>query len=220
MKTPLVIGIAGGSGAGKHRVIQEYLLPALRGKALIIEHDWYYHELPILYAAQGVTEREDINYDQPEAYENGALAVHLDALTRCEQAEIHPYRKGIGMRAETSVLLEPQDVIIVDGMMLFAVPQLVTRMDMRVFVEADDDVRLRRRIERDLPFSSEEESRLRFVRDVSPAHSKYVEPSRIHAHFILQNTREGKPPIGFDAFLGELLQTILDLGHPTHHPLV
>ncbi len=201
MRTLLVVGVSGGSGAGKHVVIHDYLLPALGDAARVIEHDWYYYEFEDLYRVQGVSCRADINYDRPDAYENSLLVEHLKRLTSGQPVQIHRYRKGVGLREDEPITIEPRDVIILDGMMLFAVPELVRLIELRAYVHAGDDVRLRRRVKRDIDFSTVDESVIRFQRDVLPAHRRYVEPSAAHAGYILVNSRDGEAPEGIDELL-------------------
>ncbi len=196
MRTLLIVGVSGGSGAGKHLVIHDYLVPALGHSARVIEHDWYYREFEDLYRMQGVSSRADINYDRPDAYENELLVHHLKRLVAGETVEIHRYRKGVGLREIEPVRIEPQEVIILDGMMLFAVPELVRQVHLRAYVHASDQVRLQRRVRRDIAFSTVDESVIRFQRDVLPAHRRYVEPSAVHAGYILVNSRDGCAPEG------------------------
>ena len=201
MRTLLIVGVSGGSGAGKHVVIHDYLLPALGDAARVIEHDWYYYEFEDLYRVQGVSSRADINYDRPDAYENSLLIQHLERLTAGQPVKIHRYRKGVGLREDDPIVVEPRDVIILDGMMLFAVPQLVRQIQLRAYVHAGDQVRLRRRVRRDIAFSTVDESVIRFQRDVLPAHRRYVEPSAAHASYILLNSRDGEAPEGIEELL-------------------
>lgn len=201
MHARLVVGVCGGSGAGKRRIIDQYLVPALAGAGLILEHDWYYHELPTLFVQQNVTERDDINYDIPDAYENALLIRDIQALRQGRSIDVRRYQKGVGMREEVPMRLAPHEVIIVDGMMVLAVPELAAQMDIKAFVHADPEVRLRRRVARDLYFSSEEESLLRFERDVLPAHIRYVEPSRAIADFVLDNSQDDTPAVGTAQFV-------------------
>jgi uridine kinase len=210
MRTRLIVGVSGGSGSGKHRVIHHHLLPALGGTPLILEHDWYYHEVDYLTRAQGVSSRLEINYDQPDAYENLLLVKHLRDLQAGRSIQVYPYQKANGMRRAEPMWLEPRDVVIVDGMMILAVPELVSMLEIRAYVQADDDLRLARRIARDLSFCSAEESELRFRRDVLPAHRRYVEPSRTQAHFVVMNARDGHAPDGIDAFVSAVLRALAE----------
>lgn len=207
MRTQLIVGVSGGSGAGKHLVIHKHLVPALGGCARVIEHDWYYYEFEHLYAVQGVTSRADINYDRPDAYENSLLVRDLDALCAGRAVKIHRYQKGIGLRATEPYLLEPAEVVILDGMMLFAVPEVVSRIHIGAYVHADDQIRLNRRIKRDLGFSTVDESVIRFQRDVLPAHRRYIEPSAAFARYILTNSRDGDRPDGIGEFVERVLKT-------------
>ncbi|MFM7201310.1 MAG: uridine kinase [Myxococcota bacterium] len=201
----LVVGVSGGSGAGKRRIIDDYLMPVLQDRALILEHDWYYRELPDLMAVQGVTSQLQINYDHPDAYDNALLIRDIRALRAGLTIDVYPYQKGVGMRSSHPVIIEPRPVVIVDGMMVLAVPELAAELDLKAFVYASDEVRLRRRVARDLSFASEEESQLRFTRDVLPAHHQFVEPARATADFILDNGLDGEDASGVAPFLSDIL---------------
>ncbi len=201
MRTRLIVGVSGGSGAGKHLVIHDYLLPALGDSARVIEHDWYYYEFEHLYRMQGVHSRADINYDRPDAYENSLLIEHLKRLSAGEAVDIHRYQKGVGLREIEPLRVEPREVIILDGMMLYAVPELVAQVQLRAYVHAGDQVRLRRRVRRDMAFSTVDESVIRFQRDVLPAHRRYVEPSAAHASYIVLNSRDGCAPEGIEELI-------------------
>lgn len=208
MKTVLTVGVSGGSGAGKHVLIRDHLLPALGSRALLIEHDWYYYELEPLFKAQGVSSREDINYDIPQAYENALLVEHIRALKAGNTVTVHPYVKGSGMRDSDPIVLEPREVVVVDGMMIYAVPELVAELDLKAYVDASDALRLERRVKRDMSFSTVEESLLRFERDVLPSHRRFVEPYRATADFVLKNETDGANPDGVERFIAEVLSRL------------
>lgn len=202
----LIVGVSGGSGAGKRRIIDHYLMPALGERALILEHDWYYRELPDLMAVQGVTSQLQINYDHPDAYNNALLIQDIRALRAGRTIDVYPYQKGVGMRSAQAMVLEPRPVVIVDGMMVLAVPELAAELDLKAYVDASEQVRIRRRVARDLFFASEEESRLRFTRDVLPAHYQFVEPARATADFVIDNTRDDEEALGAAAFVSAILE--------------
>lgn len=208
MKARLVVGVSGGSGAGKCRIIDQFLIPALGGAGLILEHDWYYYDWQTLSKKQGVPELKNINFDRPDAYENSLLARDIQSLREGRAIDVYRYQKGLCERAEMPIRLAPHEVIIVDGMMVLSVPELVEQLDIKAYVHADDQVRLDRRIARDRYFSSEEESRLRFERDVMPAHRQFVEPSRQVADFVLDNSKDNVPAEGVEAFVSAILSRL------------
>lgn len=208
MQARIIVGVCGGSGAGKGHVIHDHLLPALGSAGLVLEHDWYYHEYGTLLGLQGVKSRAEINYDIPQAYENGLLIEHLRALKRGESIHIHKYQKGASVRSPHALHLEPREVVVVDGMMILSVPELVAELDVRGFVEATEPVRLHRRIRRDLAFASEEESRLRFDRDVMPAHRRFVGPSIQLATFVIQNEIDGAAAKGMHEFISAVIRKL------------
>lgn len=208
MKARLVVGVSGGSGAGKCRIIDQYLIPALNGSGLILEHDWYYYDWHTLSQNQGVPELKNINFDRPDAYENSLLARDIQALREGRAIDVYRYQKGVCEREAVPLRLAPHEVIIVDGMMVLSVPELVAQLDIRAYVDATDEVRLARRIARDRYFSSEAESRLRFERDVMPAHRTFVEPSRKTADFVLDNSRDNEPAEGVEAFVSAVLSRL------------
>ncbi len=208
MSTRIIIGVAGGSGAGKHRVIHHHIIPDLPYRPTVIEQDWYYHELDVLLHRQGVRSRDEVNYDCPEAYEVELLVEHLEALRRGEVREVRPYSKATGYRDLPPRRIEAREIVIVDGMMVLALPELADLFDLSVFVHADDEIRLRRRVQRDLGFADAEANEKRFMRDVLPAHRRYVDPSRKRADFILDNNVNGEAPGGLDAFLKALFSKL------------
>lgn len=174
----------------------------------MLEHDWYYHEHSSLLRMQGVKARAEINYDIPQAYENALLIDHLRALKRGEAISVHRYQKGSGVRSPQALQLEPREVVVVDGMMILSVPELVQELDVRGYIEATEPVRLTRRIRRDLSFSTEEESRLRFERDVMPAHRRFVGPSIQLAHFVIHNEIDGAAATGMHEFISAVIRKL------------
>lgn len=211
MRAKLILGICGGSGAGKHRVIHHHLMPLFKNDAVILEHDWYYHELDYLFKHQNVSNRDDINYDRPDAYENDLLVDDITKLRNGEDIRVYPYIKGIGLRQKEPLLISPKPIVIVDGMFVFSVPKLVKCMDICAYIHADDHVRLQRRVKRDLSFSSKEESIGRFYRDVMPAHKEFVEPSKNISDYVIINNINGEASVGIEALISEIEKRLFNL---------
>lgn len=181
-KQPIVIGVAGGSGSGKSTVVRE--IQRLHGDSsvVVLQHDWYYRDRSGVSAA----ERERINYDHPDALETELLGAHLSALRagRSVQAPIYDFKTHT--RAKECHAIAPHEVIVVDGILILADPALRELMDIRIFVDTDADMRLVRRIDRDIVERGRTlESVVRqYLETVRPMHLEFVEPSKRYAHVI------------------------------------
>lgn len=180
---PLVLGIAGGSGAGKSTVVRRVIerMPGIPVR--LLHHDSYYRDHPDLPLEQ----RARINYDHPDSLETSLLVAHVQSLIAGEPIEVPEYDFSEHRRTGRTRRVEPAPVIIVDGILVLAEPELRQLMDIRVFVETDADMRFIRRLLRD----TEERNRTvesvveQYRETVRPMHLEYVEPSRRHAHVIL-----------------------------------
>ena len=182
MSDILVVGVAGGSGSGK-TTLTDNLVQRFGDKVSIVHHDNYYR------AHDDLTyeERTRLNYDEPEAFETELMAEHLSLLKQGRSVHCPVYDFTVHNRSHETEVILPRPVILVEGILLFAIPELVERMDMKVFVDTDADVRLARRVLRDV------EERGRSVRSVvdqwqatvKPMHEKYVEPSKKNADIII-----------------------------------
>lgn len=182
MNTTLVIGIAGGTGSGKSTLIDN-LQDRFAENVAVLHHDNYYRrrdDLPM-------SERVKINYDEPAALETDLMARHLMQLKRGETIECPVYDFSAHNRSDKTTAVEPKKVIIVEGILIFENEQLRDLMDIRIFVDTDADVRLSRRIIRDV---KERGRTLESVLDqyqttVKPMHEKYVEPSKKYANIVV-----------------------------------
>jgi uridine kinase len=197
--TPLLVGIAGGTGSGK-TTLAERIAAALAPEALLIQHDWYYRDRSGLSPA----ERRAVNYDEPNALENALLGRHLDALRAGSPVESPRYDFATHTRARASVRLAPARVIVVEGILLFAVPELCARFDLRIYVDTDDDIRLLRRIKRDLLERSRDIQSVeeQYHESVRPMHLLHVAPSRRLAHLIVPEGGENAQAL--DVIVGRL----------------
>jgi uridine kinase len=202
--TPVVIGIAGGTGSGKTTVATKLIdaLPA-HGAALI-QHDWYYRDRGHLSPA----ERKRINFDEPDALENDLLLADLRELKEGRVARCPDYDFSTHTRRSTRHEVVPKPIIIVEGILLFALPELRDAFDLRLFVETDDDIRLLRRIRRDIEERGRDIASIesQYVSTVRPMHQQHVAPSRSYAHLIIPEGGQNAPAL--DVIVGKLLHLL------------
>lgn len=179
---PLFIGIAGGSGSGK-TTIAEALVRRLEGKVLLIHHDSYYRHRPDLSFA----ERAAVNYDHPESLESELLVKHLHLLRSGAAIELPVYDFESHLRLEQTARIEPAPVVVVEGILVLAVEELCAEFDLRIFVDTDSDLRLARRLERDIAERGRtmESVISQYLSTVRPMHLRFVEPSRANADLII-----------------------------------
>ena len=189
----LVIGIAGGSGSGKTTLVKN-LVETFGQQLTVVSHDNYYRRLDELTYEQ----RCLVNYDEPAAFENDLMARHLDCLRRGESVECPVYDFTVHNRSDETVVIEPKKVIVVEGILIFADEELRERMDIRIFVDTDADIRLCRRIKRDVNkrARSLESVLLQYQQTVKPMHEKYVEPSKRYADLVVPEG--GKNTVALD----------------------
>jgi uridine kinase len=180
---PVVIGIAGGSGSGKSTVLRRIVEAIGAQRIALLDHDAYYRDLSEL----PFEERASFNFDHPDALETDLMRAHLDALLAGEaiQKPIYDFKKHV--RTGLTKRVEPRAVIIVEGILVLAEPLLRERMDIKLYVDAEADVRLMRRIRRDmLERGRSIESVLeQYERTVRPMHLEFVEPARRQADVII-----------------------------------
>jgi uridine kinase len=180
---PLIMGIAGGSGSGKSTVarkIAEALTPA---SVAFIDMDAYYRN----HVELTLEERRHLNWDHPDAFDLDLLASHLDALARGEPIEKPVYDYASHLREARTERVPPADVVVVDGILLFVDARVRDRCDVKVFVDTDADVRLIRRIRRDIAERGRplEEVLEQYLSTVQPMHLQFVEPSKRYADIIM-----------------------------------
>ena len=178
----LVIGIAGGTGSGKSTLMEE-LVARFRDEVTVLSHDNYYRRRDGI----SMEDRQKINYDEPAALETDLMARHLDQLRHGETVECPVYDFTQHNRSDKTKVLVPKKVIIVEGILIFENKELRDLMDIRIFVDTDADVRLCRRIARDV---NERGRTLESVLDqyqntVKPMHELYVEPSKKFANIVV-----------------------------------
>jgi uridine kinase len=180
---PVVLGVAGGSGSGKSTVVRKILEGLEPTSASLLHHDSYYCDNPHLT----LDERARINYDHPDSLETSLMAEHLRALLAGESVDVPIYDFTVHRRTTETRRVDPRPVVIVDGILVLAEPEVRDLMDIRVFVDTDSDIRFIRRLGRDTKKRGRTvESVVRqYQQTVRPMHLEFVEPSRRHAHIIV-----------------------------------
>ena len=199
IRAPLVIGIAGGTGSGKTTLTQR-LVEELASDVTVLEHDWYYRDRSGLPAG----EREDINYDEPAALDNALLAQHLAELRAGRSVQCPQYDFATHTRRAATRSVQPSRIVAVEGILLFAIPELCSAFDLRIFVDTDDDIRLLRRIRRDIVDRQRDIASIQnqYYATVRPMHLLHVAPSKRLAHLVVPEGGENAQAL--DVIVGRL----------------
>jgi uridine kinase len=187
MKT-FLIGIAGGTGAGKTTFARD-LLKAFGDDAVLLAHDEYYKDLGDLEP----DEREKVNFDAPDALDTEQLVKHLDELRSGNAVTVPVYDFSTHTRLPgEGRTVAPAPIVLVEGILLLSDEQLSSRFDLRIYVEADADERVLRRIRRDVDERGRTVSSVieQYRNTVKPMHDRYVEPSRTRADLVVNGRRD------------------------------
>lgn len=201
---PLVIGIAGGSGSGKTTVSKEISKRLPADRVLILTEDAYYND----DSAVSMDERKKINYDHPNAYDTDLLIEQLQDLLDGKAIEMPTYNFNILSRAKDTIHVEPADIIILEGILVLASEELRKFMDIKLFVDADDDIRFIRRLQRD----TQERGRSidwiisQYLATVKPSYNQFVEPCKKYADIIIP--QGGENQVAIDMVSSKLLSII------------
>lgn len=181
--TPYFVGIAGGSGSGKTTVARKLFEGLPAGQGLLIQHDSYYRHRPEL----SDEEREQINFDHPDALDNALLVEHLDVLRSGQGIDVPVYDFHSHLRSGQTMRAEPAPIVLVEGILILVDEGLRRRMDLKIFVDTDADIRVLRRIRRDMQTRgrSFEQVREQYYASVRPMHLRFVEPSKSYADMVL-----------------------------------
>ncbi|OZU89875.1 uridine kinase [Virgibacillus indicus] len=180
---PVVIGVAGGSGSGKTSVTRSICKRFSDKTILVIEQDYYYKDQSHL----PLEERLNTNYDHPLAFDNDLLIEHLHTLMDHQSIEKPVYDYKIHTRSDETVLVEPKEVIILEGILILEDPRLVDLMDIKVFVDTDADLRIIRRLLRDLKERGRTLDSVidQYLSNVRPSHLQFIEPTKRYADIII-----------------------------------
>lgn len=206
-RKPLVIGIAGGSGSGKTSVTHAIYDVFKEHSVVVIEQDYYYKDQSHLV----FEERLATNYDHPLAFDTDLLIQHVGRLLERESIEKPVYDYSLHTRSDETVVIEPQDVIILEGILVLEDERLRELMDIKLFVDTDADLRIIRRIMRDI---NERGRTIESVIDqymsvVRPMHNQFIEPTKRYADIIIPEG--GQNEVAIDLMVTKI-KTILESG--------
>ncbi|MBP2639834.1 MAG: uridine kinase [Firmicutes bacterium] len=193
-KELMIIGIAGGSGAGKTTVARTIAERFGKANVAYLSQDWYYVDRSNLT----VEEREKLNLDHPDAFDSQLLIAHLNQLRKGLPVEVPTYDYSIHTRTTKTLPLSPKSVVILEGILVLAIAELRSILDFKIFVDADPDIRLIRRLKRDIEErgSTFDKTVKRYLSTVKPMHEAFVEPSKRYADIIVP--RGGENEIAID----------------------
>ncbi len=179
----LVVGIAGGSGAGKTTVARSIADRLGKGNVAYISQDWYYLDQSHL----PLEERKQMNMDHPNAFDSPLLIAHLAQMRQGLVIHVPKYEFGQYTRGTGTTPLAPHSVLLLEGILVLAIPEMRDVLDIKVFVDADADIRLIRRLNRDIHEReiSYDDTIKRYLSTVRPAHEAFVEPSKRYADIIV-----------------------------------
>ncbi len=200
MKTPVIIGIAGGTGSGKTTVARAIYDRVGSDRIEWISHDSYYHN----FDALPPEERAKINFDHPDSLESELLARHLDVLAKGSSVDVPLYDFTTHSRKPETTRVEPRKVIIVEGILVLAEPDLRKRIDIKLFVDTPSDIRFVRRLVRDIQSRgrSLESVVAQYMTTVRPMHEEFVEPSKRFADLIIPEG--GENLVAIDAIISRV----------------
>lgn len=179
----ILIGIAGGTASGKTTLADKLVESFGNSEVSILRHDYYYKRHDELT----YEERTKLNYDHPDAFDTDLLCEHIRMLKEGKSIEMPVYDFTVHNRSNETILVEPSPVIVLEGFMIFVEPDLCNLMDIKVFVDTDADVRVLRRISRDVKERgrSLESVIEQYLTTVKPMHEQFVEPSKRKADIII-----------------------------------
>lgn len=202
--TPFLIGLAGGTGSGKTTVANAIVKRVGEERIAILSHDSYYRDFVDL--PKDILDRQ--NFDHPDSLESELLVRHLKALKQGMVVETPIYDFKVHRRSESSRRVEPRKLILVDGILIFAEPELRKLFDVKIYVDTDADVRLIRRLKRDIAERGRSVDSVvaQYESTVRPMHMEFVEPSKRYADLIIPEGGENTVALDFlFARLRELL---------------
>lgn len=204
-KPPLVVGVAGGTGSGKTTVARKIAAAMPAAAVSSIEHDAYYRDRVDL----SLEDRSLINFDHPQSLETELLIEHVRQLKQWQPVEVPIYDFKTHRRLDTTRRVEPTPLIIVEGILVFVDAALREQLDIRLFVDTDADIRVFRRIRRDIEQRGRtfDSVRDQYYHSVRPMHLQFVEPSKRWANLIIPEGGENE--VALDLILARLHAAIL-----------
>lgn len=202
--TPVIIGISGGTGSGKTTVAKKIVDQLPPGSAIMIQLDWYYRDQSQL----DIDSRSQLNFDEPDALDIPLLIEHINGLKHGEAINCPQYDFASHERLDTVCHIQPHPIVVVEGILLFSDIELRKLFDLRLFVDTADDIRLMRRIKRDILQRDRSISSIQrqYYSTVRPMHQKYVAPSKSCAHLVIPEGGENVTAV--DVIVGRLLYAL------------
>jgi uridine kinase len=206
LATPLVIGIAGGSGSGKTTLARVILERVGEEHIAYLPHDAYYKDLSDL----PLNQRATINFDHPDSLDSDLLALHIQQLRSQQAIDLPIYDFKTHSRTNRTIRIEPQPVIMVEGILIFTDRALRELFDVKIFVDTDPDLRFIRRLERDINERGRTTDTVirQYLATVRPMHLEFVEPSKRYADVIIPEG--GLNPVAMDMVVARLEALLID----------
>ena len=194
----MIIGICGGTGSGKTTLARKIIESVGQGEVILVEQDSYYRNL----SDMPLDERHEANFDHPDSIDSEMLVNHLKRLRGGQSIEMPIYDFVTHTRSDESEHIEPKPVVIVEGILIFAESRVLDLLDVRIFVDTPDDIRLIRRLKRDINERgrSFERTLWQYEHTIRPMHFEFVEPSKRHADIIIPEG--GNPEITSEFICG------------------
>ncbi len=179
----MILGICGGTGSGKTTIARSIVDTVGEEKVVLIEQDSYYRNL----ADMPLDERHQVNFDHPDSIDSEMLVNHIMRLKQGLTVEMPVYDMVTHTRSDRIEIIEPKPIVIIEGILIFSEPRVLDLIDIRIFVDTPDDVRLMRRMRRDINERGRSFERTldQYERTIRPMHFEFVEPSKRHAHIII-----------------------------------
>lgn len=205
MRKPVVIGVAGGSGSGKTSVTKA-IYESFKGHSItMLQQDFYYKD----QSDVPFEERLKTNYDHPLAFDNDLLIEHIEKLLRYESIEKPVYDYSLHTRSKDVIEVEPKDVIILEGILVLEDERLRNLMDIKLYVDTDADIRIIRRLSRDIKERGRTLDSVidQYTNVVRPMHNQFIEPTKRYADVIIPEG--GQNHVAIDLMVTKI-QTILE----------
>lgn len=204
MSAPLVLGIAGGTASGKTTVARK-IHEAFASRVAFIDQDSYYRPLDHLSLEQ----RREVNFDHPDAFDSDLLVEHVKSLKAGKAIEKPVYDFVTSTRQQRTATVSPADLILIEGILVLHMEQLRREMDVRIFVETEDDVRIIRRLTRDIKERGRDFDHVihQYFQHVRPMHMAFVEPSKRWADIVVPHG--GNNEIAIDMLVGAIRARLL-----------
>lgn len=209
MQRPLIIGVAGGSGSGKTTVSHTIVERVGTQRIALLQHDNYYSDLAHL----PFEERTKVNFDHPNAFDNSLFLEHIDTLASGQTIQVPTYDFANYVRLDKTIAVEPRQVILIEGILIFAEPALQERMDIKLFVDTASDMRFIRRLQRDINERGRSVDSVieQYLKTVRPMHIEFVEPSRRCADIIIP--RGGLNQVAIDMIVARIERLLQERRH-------